>query len=265
MNLRVFGEMETAIDSHISIVGLEKTINQDGNSVRILDGIDLAINRSEVISVLGPSGCGKSTLLNIIAGLDQPDSGSLNIDGLDFDSRLGSVGYMQQKDLLLPWRSVKDNVILGLEVKGMSKKQSYQIAESHFDSFGLSGFESNYPHALSGGMRQRASFLRTVITEPDVLLLDEPFSALDALNRSRMQMWLLDLLDEIKKTVLLVTHDVDEAIILSDRIYVMTSRPGKIHSVEKVPFARPRNRDMVNGNSFVELKSRILSFLWDQN
>ena len=147
----------------------------------------------------------------------------------------------------------------------MPKKQSYQIAESHFDSFGLSGFEANYPNALSGGMRQRASFLRTVITEPDVLLLDEPFSALDALNRSRMQMWLLDLLDEIKKTVLLVTHDVDEAIILSDRIYVMTSRPGKIHSVEKVPFSRPRNRDIVNDNSFTELKSSILSFIWDQN
>ena len=129
MNLEGLDEMETAIDSHINIVGLEKTINQNGNSVRILDGIDLAINRSEVISVLGPCGCGKSTLLNIIAGLDQPDSGSVNIDGLDFDSRLGSVGYMQQKDLLLPWRSVKDNVILGLEVKGMSNKQSYQMAE----------------------------------------------------------------------------------------------------------------------------------------
>lgn len=257
--------MEMVVENHIDISGLEKTVWQEGKPLKILDGVDITIKKTEVVSVLGPSGCGKSTVLNIIAGLDEPDSGSVNINGLGFDSRLGSVGYMQQKDLLLPWRSVKDNVILGLEVKGIPKKQSYQIAESHFDSFGLSGFESNYPNALSGGMRQRASFLRTVVTEPDVFLLDEPFSALDALNRSRMQMWLLDLLDEIKKTVLLVTHDVDEAIILSDRIYVMTSRPGKIHSVEKVPFARPRNRDIVNGNSFVELKSRILSFLWDQN
>ena len=165
------------------------------------------------------------------------------------------MGYMQQKDLLLPWRSVKDNVILGLELKGISRKKSYQMAERHFDSFGLSGFESNYPYTLSGGMRQRASFLRAVITEPDILLLDEPFSALDALNRSRMQMWLLNLLEEIKKTVLLVTHDVEEAIMLSDRIYVMTSRPGKLNSVEDIRYPRPRNREIITDNSFIDLKS----------
>ena len=257
--------MEKIVDNHISIVGLEKTIYQDGNPLKILDGVDLAIQKSEIISVLGPSGCGKSTLLKIIAGLDEPDGGDININGLDSDSRLGSVGYMQQKDLLLPWRSVKDNVILGLEIRGVSKRKSYQMVEPHFQSFGLSGFESNYPHTLSGGMKQRASFLRTVITEPDILLLDEPFSALDALNRSRLQMWLLDLLEKIQRTVLLVTHDVDEAIMLSDRIYVMTSRPGRINSVEKVPYPRPRDREIVNDSSFVELKSKILSFLWDQD
>ncbi len=139
------------------------------------------------------------------------------------------------------------------------------MVEPYFQSFGLSGFESNYPHTLSGGMKQRASFLRTVMTEPDILLLDEPFSALDALNRSRLQLWLLDLLDGIQQTVLLVTHDVDEAIMLSDRIYVMTSRPGRINSVEKVPYSRPRDREIVNDSSFVELKSKILSFLWDQD
>mgnify|MGYP001186909619 FL=1 len=257
--------MEKIIDNHISIAGLEKTIYQDGSPLKILDGVDLSIQKSEIISVLGPSGCGKSTLLNIIAGLDEPDEGDININGLDFDSRLGSVGYMQQKDLLLPWRSVKDNVILGLEIKGVSKRKSYKMVEPYFQSFGLSGFESNYPHTLSGGMKQRASFLRTVMTEPDILLLDEPFSALDALNRSRLQMWLLDLLDGIQQTVLLVTHDVDEAIMLSDRIYVMTSRPGRINSVEKVPYSRPRDREIVNDSSFVELKSKILSFLWDQD
>ena len=246
----------------IEVVNVSRRIGQGSGYVDVLANVDFYARRGEVVSVIGPSGCGKSTFLDILAGLERPDSGTVTVHGLHTENLLGSVGYMQQKDLLLPWRTVMNNVILGLEMQGISKKIARRQATERMHSFGLSGFEDQYPYALSGGMRQRAAFLRTILTDTSVLLLDEPFSALDALNRSHMQEWLLNLLESYDdKTVVLVTHDVEEALFLSDRIYVMSPRPGRIEVVEQMEWDRPRSRSLFSTQQCADTKSRILSYL----
>jgi ABC-type nitrate/sulfonate/bicarbonate transport system ATPase subunit len=200
-------------------------------------------------------------LLNIIAGLDQPSSGTLYLNGRRAEQRLGTVGYMQQKDLLLPWRNILDNVILGLELQGVSRRLARARALVLMEQFGLKGFETAYPYTLSGGMRQRAAFLRTILPEHEVFLLDEPFGALDALNRAQIHEWLLGLWATLHKTVVLVTHDVDEAIFLSDRLYVMTARPGRVQLVQVIDLPRPRRLEMVTTAPFVALKARLLAAL----
>lgn len=246
----------------IEVVNVSRRVGQGSGYVDVLANVDFYARRGEVVSVIGPSGCGKSTFLDILAGLERPDSGTVTVQGLHTENLLGSVGYMQQKDLLLPWRTVMNNVILGLEMQGISKKIARRQAAKRMDSFGLSGFEDQYPYALSGGMRQRAAFLRTILTDTSVLLLDEPFSALDALNRSHMQEWLLNLLESYDdKTVVLVTHDVEEALFLSDRIYVMSPRPGRIVVAEQIVWDLPRSRNLLSTQQFTETKSRILSYL----
>ena len=245
--------------SIISATGIYKTYDTGTVKVDALKGVDLSVERGEMVAIMGPSGCGKTTLLNILAGLDEADTGNLNITGVPTPQRLGSVGYMQQKDLLLPWRSVLSNTILGLEIKGISKHVARTRALDYFEDFGLSGFEDEYPFALSGGMRQRVAFIRTMLLDSDVLLLDEPFSALDALSRVHLQEWFLQLMDSIPKTVVLVTHDVEEAIFLSDRIYVMSARPGEIKEIVTIPFPRPRDFDVVGHDLFVQLKTQLLS------
>jgi ABC-type nitrate/sulfonate/bicarbonate transport system ATPase subunit len=223
--------------------------------------VNLYAQAGEFVSLIGPSGCGKSTLLNIIAGLEQPSSGTLYLNGHRAEQRLGTVGYMQQKDLLLPWRNVLDNVILGLELRGMARRLARARALALMEQFGLKGFETAYPYTLSGGMRQRAAFLRTILPEQEVYLLDEPFGALDALNRAQIHAWLLGLWETLHKTIVLVTHDVDEAIFLSDRMYVMTARPGRVQLVQVIDLPRPRRLEMVTSASFVALKAQLLSAL----
>ena len=213
---------------------------------------------------MGPSGCGKSTMLNTIAGLEQPDAGWVELDGTRADQRLGLAGYMQQKDLLMPWRTVLDNAALGLEVHGVTRRDARKRALELVDVFGLRGFEKQYPYALSGGMRQRAALLRTVLVSRDLMLLDEPFGALDAFTRAQMQEWLLGLWDSLNKTIVLVTHDVDEAILLSDRVYVLTARPGRVRLVVEVNLPRPRYYRMVTSERFVELKGEMLAALREQ-
>jgi ABC-type nitrate/sulfonate/bicarbonate transport system ATPase subunit len=229
--------------------------------------VDLLVDGGEFVSIIGPSGCGKSTLMNILAGLDQPDSGNVSLNGGDgghHQPRLGQVGYMQQKDLLLPWRTVLDNTILGLELNGVSRRKARKQALELTESFGLKGFEYLYPFALSGGMRQRAAFLRTMLLGHEIILLDEPFGALDALTRIQMQEWLLSLWDSMNSTIVLITHDVDEAILLSDRVYVLSSRPGTVKMVLEVDLPRPRHYDMVTSPGFGVLKSRLMEPLRSQ-
>ena len=249
---------DAGITSKIRVESLNKSFNVDGHRQLVLDDIQLTVGEGEFVSIIGPSGCGKSTLLNIVAGLDSPDSGTVTVEGNQGVSALGRVGYMQQKDLLLPWRTVLDNAILGLELHGMPRRQARTRALELTEFFGLKGFESQYPYALSGGMKQRAAFLRTMLMDQEIVLLDEPFGALDALTRVQMQEWLLQLWDSLRKTIVLITHDMDEAILLSDRVYVLTHRPGRVTMVLDVDLPRPRSYEQVTEPSFARLKSRLL-------
>ena len=252
-------------DVKIQLRGVHKSFGVNGRRVPVLEEVDFHADEGEFVSVIGPSGCGKTTLLNTIAGLEQPGAGLVELDGAPVNQRLGLVGYMQQKDLLMPWRTVLDNAILGLEVQGVSRREARARALEMMDTFGLQGFEREYPNTLSGGMRQRAAFLRTVLVGRDVLLLDEPFGALDALTRAQMQEWLMDLWDSLGRTIVLVTHDVDEALLLSDRVYVMTSRPGRVKMVTDVELPRPRHHAMSTQEPFLAIKAHMVAALREEN
>ncbi len=248
----------------IALKGIRFDFPTNKGPLPVLESIDLSANEGEFISLIGPSGCGKSTLLNVIAGLQDPTSGYISFDGQPAPRRLGRVAYMPQKDLLMPWRTVLDNTILGLEIQGVSRQVARDRALALFDLFGLRSFENAYPATLSGGMRQRAAFLRTVLTDREVMLLDEPFGALDALTRSSMQEWLIHLWDSLRKTILFITHDVDEAVLLSDRVYVLTARPARIKLVQEIDLPRPREYGMVTSDRFVRLKKLLLSAIREE-
>ena len=250
---------ESGVQPAIQVHGVSKSFMRSGTPLAVLDDVDFYASDGEFVGIIGPSGCGKSTLLNIIAGLDTPSEGVISLNGRASERRLGEVGYMQQRDLLMPWRSVLENAVIGLELRGVSKGVAHDRARALLEDFGLTGFENEYPHALSGGMRQRAAFLRTVLADQEVFLLDEPFGALDALTRSQIQEWLLGMWQRVRKTIVLVTHDVDEAIFLSDRVYVMSGRPGSMKLVQDVDLPRPRQADMVTQPRFVELKAQLLA------
>ena len=246
----------------VSLHNISKSFKQKDNStLNIFSEINLTVNNGQLISLIGPSGCGKSTLLNIIAGIEVQDKGDIYIDKSLEANRLGVCGYLQQKDLLLPWRNILDNVILGSELKGENKKESLYKAKKYLDRFGLKGFEYEYPHNLSGGMRQRASFLRTLLADQKLFLLDEPFSALDSLNRSKMQDWLLNIKKELDKTIILVTHDIDEAILLSDKIYVMSNIPAQIILTENINYPRINTTTMLSDNNYFKTKKNIMDAL----
>jgi ABC-type nitrate/sulfonate/bicarbonate transport system ATPase subunit len=245
----------------IELNSIRKTFGEQASLVEAVRDVSLHAAPHEFVSLLGPSGCGKSTLFNLIAGLDQPTAGEIRIHGERLNGRTGLVGYMPQKDLLFPWLTVLDNTTLGLELQGQSRASARDDARALFSRFGLSGFEKRYPAELSGGMRQRAAFLRTVLCHRDVLLLDEPFGALDAMTRQSMQEWLLALWDELRPTVLFVTHDIDEALFLSDRVYLMTPRPGRIALELEVPVARPRDYHALTQPTLVALKAELLDTL----
>jgi ABC-type nitrate/sulfonate/bicarbonate transport system ATPase subunit len=233
-------------------------------SFQALAKVDLNIAAGRFVSLIGPSGCGKSTIFNIVAGLQTPTTGRVLIDADDATGTIGRVGYMLQKDLLLPWRTVLDNIALGMEVQGVPLKQARERAQPYIRRYGLGGFEDQYPSALSGGMRQRAALLRTLLLDNDVVLLDEPFGALDAQTKSQMQEWLLQIWGDFGKTVIFVTHDIDESIYLSDEICVMGTRPGRIMERIEVPLPRPRPRSVVVGQDFISLKQRCMELLNEQ-
>jgi ABC-type nitrate/sulfonate/bicarbonate transport system ATPase subunit len=249
----------------LELRGLTHVFNAiDGQPAAVLEDISIAIPNKKFVCVLGPSGCGKSTLFNIVAGLLKPSQGEVYLDSEKITGMVGCIGYMLQKDLLLPWRTVLDNVILGMELQGMSKAQARERALPYFARYGLGGYERQYPPVLSGGMRQRAALLRTLLYDSQIILLDEPFAALDAQTRSTMQEWLLQIWADFEKTVVFITHDVEEAVYLSDEIFVMTRRPGRLKAVIDVPMGRPRRRGAIDDGDFVATKRKCLELLTHQ-
>ncbi len=226
--------------------------------VTALDGLDLRVEPGEFVAVVGPSGCGKSTLLAMFAGLLTPTSGEILVDGAPATSLLGRAAYMPQRDCLMPWRTVLDNCAVGLELAGASRRQARERARAEVGRFGLEGFEDRRPAELSGGMRQRAALLRTFLAGRDLLLLDEPFAALDALTRRDLQDWLRDVAEADRRTIVLVTHDVTEAAYLADRIYVLTERPGRVALEETVEPPRPRGPEVLASPEFAALQRRLL-------
>ena len=227
----------------------------------VLAPTDLSVDEGSFVSIVGPSGCGKSTLFNVIAGLLAPDAGEVSLQGRNIVGATGHVGYMLQKDLLVPWRTVEDNITMAARLTGRVTSAQRQEARQIAERYGLGEFLDHYPQALSGGMRQRVAFMRTLVTHQPLLLLDEPFGALDAQTRLDMQRWLLDVWRETSRTVLFITHDVDESIFLSDRILVMSPRPGRIVADLVNPLGRPREIDVLTDSTFVDLKSQILRLL----
>lgn len=228
----------------------EKTIIRD---------IDLTLNRGELVCLLGVSGGGKTTLFNVIAGLNRPQQGQVILNGEDVTGKTGKISYMLQKDMLLPYRTVEDNVALPLILKGTRKREARRIAGEYFEQFGIEGTQKKYPAALSGGMRQRAALLRTYLFSADVALLDEPFSALDTITKSEMHRWYLDVMDSIKLSTLFITHDVDEAILLSDRIYLLGGKPGAITGEIVIREPKPRRKDFNLTEEFLQYKREIIS------
>jgi len=243
----------------ITARGIVRDYDLDGRPLRALDGVDLVVEPGEFVSLVGTSGCGKSTLLRIVAGLEHPSSGTVSIGDVVQNGTPGLCGYMPQRDMLLPWRSVLDNAALPLSFQGCPRGEARRRAAQLLREFGLGGFEQAWPSALSGGMRQRAAFARTVLTGRRAFLLDEPFGALDALTKLDMQSWLLGVCRSLGATVLLVTHDLEEAVYLSDRVYVMGPRPGRVVDEVIVDLPRPRGEEITATPAFAALKGRLLS------
>ncbi|HEX7065187.1 MAG TPA: ABC transporter ATP-binding protein [Bacillales bacterium] len=249
---------------NLEVKNIKKTYGSGERILPALEQINLNVKEGEFVSVIGPSGCGKSTIFNIVSGLDHPDEGQILIDGLDVTGQTGHISYMMQKDLLLPWRTVLDNAILAAEVQGESRKAARARAYELLPAFGLEQFAREYPVKLSGGMRQRAALLRTVMANQDIWLLDEPFGALDAMTRDRMQEWLLEVCRQFRPVVLFITHSIEEAVYLSDRVYVLSDRPARIKDEITIDLARPRHRDMVTQDRFLHFKDLLLQELYQQ-
>lgn len=241
----------------LKVEGITKTFDNE----TIIQNISLELHEGELVSLLGVSGGGKTTLFNIISGLSLPDEGSVWIDNEEVTGKPGNVSYMLQKDLLLPYRTILDNVALPLMIRGMKKKEAREKATPYFAEFGLQGTEKKYPAQLSGGMKQRAALLRTYLFSQKVALLDEPFSALDMLTKQAMHEWYLDVMEKIKLSTLFITHDIDEAILLSDRIYLLTGKPGQITKEIVIRESKPRTQDFKLTEEFLQYKKEILQHL----
>ncbi len=227
----------------------------------VIENINIELKDGEIVSLLGVSGAGKTTLFNVIAGILVPDSGSIYLEGEDITGKTGLVSYMLQKDLMFPFKTIIDNVALPLVVKGEKKKKAREIASGYFKEFGLEGCENMYPEQLSGGMRQRAAFLRTYLFSKNVALLDEPFSALDTITKGDMHKWYLEVMEQIKLSTIFITHDIDEAIKLSDRIYIMTGKPGSITKEIIINEKKPRDKEFALSAEFLSYKKDIMEHL----
>lgn len=242
-----------------------QNVSKSFGEEQILKGISLELCKGELVSLLGVSGVGKTTLFNIIAGLNNPDQGKVCLNGEEITGKPGKISYMLQKDLLLPYKNILENVALPLIIRGVNKKEAKEKAASYFAEFGIEGTEKKYPTQLSGGMKQRAALLRTYLFSQDVALLDEPFSALDMLTKQAMHEWYLDVMEKIQLSTIFITHDIDEAILLSDRIYLLTGKPGEITKEIKINEPKPREKDFHLTDAFLSYKREILSHLEGKN
>ncbi|MBM3706017.1 MAG: ABC transporter ATP-binding protein [Actinobacteria bacterium] len=251
-------ENENASKILIEAINIKKSFAD----LHTLEDVSVTLVKNQFVSILGPSGCGKSTLFDIISGLEKPDRGNVFIEGRNFNGKTGRVSYMHQKDLLFPWNSVLDNVTIPLRIRGMGKTDARKKAKEHLSIFGLEGFENSYPSQLSGGMRQRAALLRTCLFSKDIMLLDEPFGSLDAITRHKMQQWLLDIWERIESSIMFITHDIDEAIFLSDRIYLLSHRPAVVKKIFDISIRRPRDNSSIISREFIEIKKQILDLLY---
>ena len=241
----------------LEVCGISKSF--DGKTV--LEDVSITLNAGELVCLLGVSGAGKTTLFNIISGLVKPDEGKVLLDGEDITGKPGKISYMLQKDLLLPYRTIEDNVALPLLLKGEKKGAAREKAAALFGQFGLEGTQKLYPSQLSGGMRQRAALLRTYLFSENVALLDEPFSALDTLTKSAIHRWYLEIMEKIKLSTFFITHDIDEAILLSDRIYLLSGQPGRVTDEIVIDCPKPRGEEFLLSVEFLEYKKRILECL----
>ncbi|MBF4489984.1 ABC transporter ATP-binding protein [Psychrobacter sp. N25K4-3-2] len=244
-------------DVVLQVDQLTQSFDQGGSQKVILKDVSLKIYEREFVCVIGPSGCGKSTLGRIVAGLDTYPSGEVIVDKEKVKGPSASRGMVFQGYTLFPWKTVKENVMFGPIMGGRSKSSAERSAREWLDVVGLTKYENHYPHQLSGGMKQRVAIARALVNEPKVLIMDEPFGALDPYTRQKMQKHLLDLWRNIDITIVFITHDMDEAVLLSDRIVVLKANPGEVQEVIEVPLARPRSPDIVTDSHFLQLKARI--------
>ena len=236
-------------------------IGQIYDGKKVLSDISFDVNESEFITLIGPSGCGKSTIFKIITGLEKNYTGNVIIDGTDIEKYQGKLAYMPQNDLLLDWRTLYKNAVLPMEIEKTDKKTMNERIKKLLPEFKLSGEEGKYPYELSGGMKKRAALLRTFLVDSDIMLLDEPFGALDAITRSEMQQFLLEVCEKHRHTVLFITHDIDEAVYLSDRIIVLGKNPAVIKGEIKIQISKPRNTDVLLEREFLEYKKKIMDML----
>jgi len=250
----------------LEVQNVHASFRERKNKLSVLNGLSLTVEQGEFVAIVGPSGCGKSTLFHIIGGLLKPQTGQVLMNGQNVTGQRGKISYMPQQPALFPWRTIEENVLLGGEVSAHTPPKAEALAEARkwLTSVGLGGFEQAYPHMLSGGMQQRAAFLRALLSPQELMLLDEPFSALDALTRSDMQRWLLDIWEQNRRSVLFITHNIEEALLLADRIYVLSNRPATVLHEVHVPFDRPRREEMTEETAFLERKRQISEWMKEE-
>jgi ABC-type nitrate/sulfonate/bicarbonate transport system ATPase subunit len=249
----------------LELLGIAKTFRTGGETVEVLADVSLSIGAGEFVSIVGPSGSGKSTLFHIIGGLERPERGRVLMDGREVTGAKGLISYMPQQPALFPWRTVAENAAVALEVAGVPRREALRRAATGLAKVGLSGYEAAYPHQLSGGMQQRASFLRALLAPQELMCLDEPFGSLDALTRLSMQLWLLKQWEESRRSVVLVTHSIEEALFLSDRVYVLSNKPTTVLHEIVVPFSRPRSEEVLADPSLARLRQTIYTMMREES
>lgn len=236
-------------------------LNKSFGQLQVIEKLELQVNTHEFVAILGPSGSGKSTLLQLIGGLLTPDDGTIQLNSETINGQKGLISYMPQHPSLFPWRTVLENIVLAAELKG---KPDYAEAKRLLEKAGLAEFEHSYPNELSGGMKQRVAFIRALLSTQSLLCLDEPFSALDEFTRIKMQKWLLSIWEENRKSILFITHSIEEALFLADRVYVLSKRPAMVKAEITVPFSRPRDEHLLETNEFFQLKQQIFQYMKEE-